>query len=274
MQRTIRYKAVSLLPYFAFVFCLVWLIPFQFASSQGAYFSGSVGYALSAGTQYLGTNSTSTVISGTSVTSYEGVNGSYGEGLKFAASAGCMFSKQLGAEVGVSYWLGKSFDVTSTSTTSSTTDKWSGKGLIVTPSVVVSAGLERVNPYARLGLVLGFMKVMDEYSSGSTSGTTTERTYEETGGLAFGYAASVGLVIPTGSALDFFAEFGLSSVTHSPSQRELTKYTSNNVNLLPTVINKKTDYQDNYTSLDQNTSRAVRRPFSSIGIAVGARIRI
>jgi hypothetical protein len=185
-----------------------------------------------------------------------------------------MFTKQLGAELGLSYWLGKSFDVTSTSSTSSTTDKWSGKGLIVMPSVVVSAGLERVNPYARLGLVFGFMKVMDEYSSGSTSGGTTERTYEETGGLAFGYAGSVGLVMPAGSALDLFAEFGLNSVTYSPSQRELTKYTSNNVNLLPTVITKKTDYQDDYTSLDQNINRAVRRPFSSIGIAIGARINL
>jgi hypothetical protein len=274
MQTRIRYKTVSLLSSVAFALCFLWLIPPQSATSQGAYFTGSVGYGLSAGTQYLGTNSTSTVVGGTSVTTYEGVYGSYGEGLKFAASAGYMFSKQLGAEVGVTYWLGKSFDVTSTSTTSSTTDKWSGKGLIVTPSVVVSAGMERVNPYARLGLVLGFMKVVDEYSSGSTSGTTTERTYEETGALAFGYAANVGLLIPAANALDFFAEFGLNSVTYSPSQRELTKYTSNNVNLLPTVIIKKTDYQDDYTSLDQNISRAARRPFSSIGIAVGARIKI
>lgn len=274
MQARIRYKAVSLLPSLAFVFSLVWLIPFQFASSQGVYFTGSLGYGLSAGTQYLGRNETSTVVGGTPVTSYEGVYGSYGEGLKLAGSMGYMFTKQLGAELGLSYWLGKSFDITSTSSTSSATDAWSGKGLIVTPSVVVSAGMERVNPYARLGLVLGFMKVVDEYSSGSTSGTTTERTYEETGALAFGYAANVGLLIPAANALDFFAEFGLNSATYSPSQRELTKYTSNNVNLLPTVIIKKTDYQDDYTSLDQNISRAARRPFSSIGIAVGARIRI
>jgi hypothetical protein len=238
--------------------------------AQGVYLTANAGYSLGAGTQTLGSNYTSTG----ATYSYEGVYGSYGEGFKFGASAGYMFSKNLGAELGLSYWLGNTFKVNYKTTTSLTTIKYSGSGFVAVPSIVVSANMEGINPYARFGLVLGILKVKQQYRS-EQSGNTTEYTAEDTGNLALGYAGALGVLVPSGGTLDFFAEAALHSVNYSPSQSEITKYTVNGIDGLASLTQKVTEYKDTYTSsTTPSTMLSVRRPFSSIGMVVGVRINL
>jgi hypothetical protein len=144
---------------------------------------------------------------------------------------------------------------------------------VAVPSIVLSANSGTINPYARLGLALGILKVKEE-SKMVSSNTPSEWTREETGNLAFGYVGALGVVIPTGGTVAFFAEAVLNSVTYSPSRVELTKSTVNGVDILPSVDPKGADYKESLTNTEEGVTLAVRRPFSSIGIVVGARINL
>jgi hypothetical protein len=236
--------------------------------AQGVYVTAIAGYGLGAGTQEIDFNATFT---GTT-SSYEGIYGSLGEGFKFGVSAGYMFDKNLGAELGLSYWLGKAFEA-SLIAAMPAGYKWSGSGFVAVPSIVVSANTKTISPYARFGLVLAILKVKRE-SRDAFSGQTIERTLEETGNLAFGYAGALGIVVPAGGAVDFFAEVALYSVTYSPSQEEITKYAVNGVDQKPSLVRTVYKYEDSYNNSTSDVGLAVRRPFSSIGIVVGARVNL
>ncbi len=238
------------------------------AVAQGLYFSANGTYGLGAGTQLIGVNMAP---AGTAI-SYEGVYGSLGEGFKFGVSGGYLFSPHVAAEIGLSYWLGKSIELQwSTSTTGNAT--WSGKGLVAVPSLVFLSNLKPVNPYGKFGMVLGLLRTKEE-SNGNDPGGHTEYTAEETGGLTIGFAGALGVIVPTGGAVDFFAEVVLHSVTYSPDKVETTGYTDKNQNHVPTPIHLTSDYETSYTSIQPDVSLAVRRPFSSIGFSVGARITL
>jgi opacity protein-like surface antigen len=237
--------------------------------AQGFYVSVNAGYGLGAGTQTIGTNHTSTA----TATSSEGVYGSLGEGFKFGASAGYMFNENFGVELGFSYWLGKSFESTYKTPDMTQTSKWSSWGIVAVPSVVISANLKPVNPYARFGLVLGLLNPKDEVGR-VENGNNMDAATEDRGGLAVGFAGALGIVVPTGGAVDFFAEAVLHSVTCSPSKYEITKYIINGVDQLSNLPRKEIDYKESITSADQYVTTAVRRPYSSIGLAVGVRINL
>jgi len=236
--------------------------------AQGWYLSANVGYGFGAGTQTIGYNTTN---SGTTSSS-EGVYGSFGEGFKFGASAGYMATRNLGTDLGFSYWLGKTFDMTDNSTGVLTT-KASGSGFVAVPSIVLSADMNTIDPYARLGLVFAIVKVTQEMNY-SYTGQTYDKTVEESGNLAFGFAGAFGILVPSSGTVGFFAEVTLCSVTYSPSQTETTKYTVNGVDQLSTITPKVVEYKSSNSSSDQNTALSVRRPFSFLGINAGVRINL
>ncbi len=247
------------------LFCLI--LAASVAAAQGFYVAVNGAYGLGAGTQLINISVAST---GTTST-YDGVFGSLGEGAKFGVSGGYMFTNHFAAELGVSYWLGKKIESTYTSPTSVATYDLSGTGFLAVPSLVFLSNLKPVNPYGKFGLIVGFLKSKQEVSSRDPGGTS-EYTVDETGGLAIGFAGALGVIVPTGGAVDFFAEVGLHSLTYSPSKAELTKYTFNGQNVLPNVSRPTYDFKESYTSTTQNVNMAVRRPFSSIGFSAGVRI--
>lgn len=238
-------------------------------SAQGLFFTAGAGYGLGAGTQTIGGNLSST---GTEAF-YEGVYGSFGEGFKFGASAGYMFNRNIGAELGFSYWLGRTLEFTIRSTGSTTTFQVSGSGFVAVPSIVIASGMETINPYARFGVVVGILSTKEEARS-VQSGQNAEYTQEESGSLAFGYAGAVGIVVPSGGAVDFFAEVSLYSVTYSPHQEEVTRLTVNGADQLGSLTQRVIEFKESLTSGDPLAQLAVRRPFSAIGFAVGARINL
>ncbi len=244
--------------------------------AQGVYVTANAGYGFGAGTQYFGNNSTATGFPGAYSITQEGVYGSLGKGFKFGASAGYMLSRNLGGELGFSYWLGQKTELTSKSASSSDAQQMSGSGFVAIPSIVVSADMKPINPYARIGLVLGVMKVTIDRRI--QDATTYEYRWEETGNLALGYAGALGIGVPAGGGVGFFAEVALHSVTYSPSQIEITKLTVNGVNQLPTQQHLVTEYKESISTGSgtpvQYSSIAVRRPISSIGLVVGVRINL
>jgi hypothetical protein len=184
-----------------------------------------------------------------------------------------MFNENFGAELGFSYWLGKSIEYTYKTTTATQTSKLSSWGIVAVPSLMISANMKPVKPYARFGLVLGLLKANIEQKRIQT-GNDLDAELEEHGGVALGFAGALGIVVPAGSTVDFFTEAVLHAVTYSPSKYKITKYYQNGVDQLPSLSHTEIDYKESLSSSEQNVTLAVRRPFSSIGLAVGVRINL
>ena len=251
-----------ILLFLSLAFCFVLASNSGFA--QGTYITAHFGYGFGSGTQRIAATQNES--------SMEGIYGSFGEGPKSGASAGHMFSTNIGMELGLSYWPGKTFEWSTTDGPSRTSESAYGSGFVITPAVVISSGMQTVTPYARVGLVLGLLKVTDETTSSETNQPTQEYTFEETGGLAVGYSGAIGVVISTSGTVDFFAEVDLQSVTHSPSTIELTRYTVGGVDELYMVQNTTYNTEESIPIDSRNSVLAMRNPFSSIGITVGMRI--
>lgn len=239
------------------------------ALSQGLYVAAYGGYGLGAETQTIGMNYNAA--SGSPSASV--VYGSYGEGLKAGGSVGYMFTENFGVELGFSYWFPNSIDYTLIYTSSTSSVKMTGSGVVAVPSLVISGGTNALNPYARVGLVLGIPDLKEEIRVVQASGTT-QTSLQEKGGFPLGYTGALGINIPAGGSVDFFAEAVLTSLTYSPSSYEYTGYIVNGVDQLPTMQHKTIDYKETVSNTDQNATGAVRIPFSNVGFAAGVRIRL
>jgi hypothetical protein len=236
------------------------------ASAQGLFFTGNAAYGLTAGSQYIGLNHDS------NVRHHEGVYGSLGEGLRFGGSIGFMFSQYVGMEVGGAYLQGKTFEWNDV--TAKITDKATGSGILIIPSILVSAKGGSVVPYARLGAVVGLVKVKNEENV-NTTGNVISFKSEESGGVAIGYTGGLGIIFAASSNLGIFIEGSLINMSYSPEKEEAKEYTVNGRDQLSTINPKSRDFKDSYTATGVNDPMlGVRRPFGSFGVVAGIRLMI
>ena len=232
------------------------LLPTGLAFSQGGFAELGFGFGFGEGTQQI----TST-LSGGNLT---GVYGSFGGGFRIGATGGYMFNKNFGADFGFMYLIGKSFDGDQQNGIKL---NYSGSGFLFVPGVIVSTGADKIDPYARLGIALGFLKV-----NLTGTGNNTEYSDTRSGGITLGMLAGIGAAYHITHMLSIYGEFTVLSLTQNPSTQEITKFTVNG-QAQPTQ-GKKLDYKD---TIDQNNQApndvlAVRNPFGSIGISIGARV--
>jgi hypothetical protein len=233
------------------------LLSLSSAFSQKGFVNAGFAFGFGAGTQQITQKVTATTT--------EGVYGSFGEGFRFGASGGVMFNKNLGAEFGFTYLVGKTFEG---SGQNNTIIKNSSSGFLLGPTFILATGMEKINPYAKLGIVLGFLKAKFENNS-----QNSEFLVENTGGLSLGLVASLGVAFELSHMFSVFGEFTVLSLTQNPSQAEIVKSTANG-QAQPNQ-GKKFDFKDTFDqNAAANTVLSVRNPFSSAGISVGARIYI
>jgi hypothetical protein len=236
------------------------------SNAQGIFFTGNVGFGLPAGAQYLGMNHDS------NIKLHEGVYGSLGEGLRFGGSLGYMFSKHVGMEVGGMFLPGKTFEMKDV--VAKRTLKATGSGIMVLPSLVVSAGEGSVTPYARLGVAIGLVKVKNEDNTNAT-GNVSSFVWEETGGMGIGYVGGLGIIFSASTNLGIFIEGSLVNMSYSPAKEEAKEYTVNGQNQLSTINPKSRDFKDSYTATGTNDPvLGVRRPFGSFSVVAGIRFFI
>jgi hypothetical protein len=248
--------------------------------AQDFYFTAGGGYGFGMSTQNLPGfyNSRSNNDSAT----YEQINISLGKGLNFGASFGYMFREYLGAEIGISYLLGSKTQVKDITDYGESVYSYSASMLRLVPSIVVSAGLDKVNPYAKFGLIIGIGSVSNDLTNDEDS-SFVEKNYVMNGGVAFGCSAAAGVLVKLNKHFSFFGEINLVNLSYAPTKGELIHATYNNNDMLPgmSVKEKETEYVNNYTYNYQtpspedqpNKELKNRLPFGSIGINVGVQFR-
>lgn len=214
----------------------------------------------------------------TSGWSQEAVGVSYGKGANFGLDLGYMFSKNLGAELGLDYLKGSKTEVT---------EKWndgelekyelSGRMLLIQPKIVVKANPATVTPYAKFGAVIGAMPKVNQDYTDTWSNNTYKEVYEMEGGTAIGVTGALGFDYALNQNMSIYTELRSMALAYSPKKGTYTEATQNGTNVL-----NNWDYDDiHYEYVDQvnpgdnsGNSSATKLtkeslPFSNFGLNVG-----
>lgn len=274
-------------------------------SAQGAYVTINTGYGFGAAASNVPdfTNKTETTTSSSSnsitTTTNEQIKVSLGKGVNFGGAVGYMVNKNVGAELGISYLIGGKTTANSSSSYSSyystsTTTKLSANMFRINPSFVLTAGFEKLNPYAKFGVIIGTGSIKYEYeetttassSSSKSSSDVTKYTNKLNGGLALGTNASIGVNYSLTDNISLFGELALTNLSYAPTKGEKTDISSTDADRITDLtLSKNVDYVDktttivNKTSSKDNTSTTQQElkqkySFGSFGLNIGVKIKL
>jgi hypothetical protein len=243
--------------------------------AQNFYITANAGYAFGMNSQ-LGWFSNNEQISirddvngsFTSTNSAENVPFSLGKGMNFGASVGYMFNSHIGIDLGVNYLIGgktestsyyKNTDIYSNGTfvsESNSNESAYSRMWRILPSIVLTPGFEKFNPYAKVGIVMGFGSFYSESQSESNStGPIGPSPYSNSsktkynGGMAFGFNGTIGSSYLLSEKLSVFGEVSFIGMSYAPTKSVLTERTINGIDDLPNLstYDKEVEYVDELT---------------------------
>jgi outer membrane protein W len=200
-----------------------------------------------------------------------------GKGLNIGIAAGYMFNKNIGAELGFGYVMGSktSFTQTQLDGTASSTDI-KGRMLQIKPTLVLTAGYSKINPYTKFGLVIGKAKAEGEFND-NTSGSIVNIVTEFDGGMSLGFQGGFGINYALTSKLAFFGEIMYTGISFSPETAKMTSATVDGENVLPFLdaSESQTEFVDEFiTGAPFNSNAPTKQPkidmpFSNLGLNIG-----
>jgi opacity protein-like surface antigen len=254
--------------------------------------NGGYGFKFGSQTTYVG-SSTYDNINYESSEKTEAVNYSLGSGINFGANLGYMFNKNIGVDLGINYLVGTntSLEYTSTYIGNLYTDvrtanlSISANMLRLIPTMVISASLEGLNPYAKFGAVVGMLGTIksEEETNETDQGVTTVTVVEskEKGGVSIGFTGAIGAEYGLSDKISLFGEINLIGMSYAPTKGEYTKYTIDGVDQLANmstsekewVNEKEVSYDSNDQPDDSKPSEELKinNPMSSVGLSIGVK---
>jgi opacity protein-like surface antigen len=161
-----------------------------------------------------------------------------GKGISFGANFGYMFNDNIGAELGLSYFLGSKstfmqefdnqIDPSNTELTSVSGEIYANQ-FRITPSLVISTDFNDFVPYAKFGVVLGLgTKVVETYDDKKYFGTeNVVQEFTSKGGMAIGVSGTLGALYQLNKKTGIFLELTSTAMNYAPKTRTLTAYTIN-----------------------------------------------
>lgn len=230
------------------------------SNSKGFYFSTNVGYAFPSGKSSLGfyqgiipPGMGSEIYPGWNVTSgsnttIENVTTNLGKGLNFGLTAGYMFNEHIGAEINFGYLMSGKAETKYVSGADWTKSELYSRMLQIKPALILSTGYSSINPYAKLGFIVGNGTIYQDLTMYDT-GDTYEVNAEANKGMALGFHAGMGLNIAVSSKLSVFGEINLNGLTYAPKKGKITKATLNGVDQMGSlsISEKEFEYDDSQT---------------------------
>jgi len=211
-------------------------------NSQSFYLRGGGGYAFGLNRQtisfgqslqYFNANDFINVTDNSDgSTTWENVYVSLGKGYHFNIAAAYLFNKNIGAEMGVGYLISAKHTALFKEEYAEVRYDLSSKMFSFNPSLIVCAGYEKVNPFLKLGFLIGFGEI-NHYSLESSNNTETgTMNVKLNGGLSKGFNAALGTDFMIGKNLALFAECSFSGMTYAPNTAEMTELTVNGEDVL------------------------------------------
>jgi opacity protein-like surface antigen len=246
--------------------------------AQRTYANLNIGYGFKSSSQNISGFNNFSSNGGNSLRHYEQINLSLGQGAQVGGALGYMFNPNIGMELGLNYLRGANTNATRSNNNGYTDYHYWANQFRINPCLVLATGREKINPYAKFGLVVGIGSIhqtMEDYSSGDI-----ERiAIKSNGGTALGFNSAIGAIFNLKENVNFFAEISLLSLSYAPTKAIMTKDEVNGVDRLPSMntSQKEDEYVDSYT-VDPNNQRPnsmpsislkTKMPFSNVGINIG-----
>ena len=237
----------------------------------GLYARASLGYAFAqAGTPMLKEQN----IPSSGSDSYKFGRGSYGAGAQLMLAMGYKINRHLAAELGVTAQVApRKYTADYITPNSNYSISARAKSSIyLVPALVISAGGDKLEPYMRMGLMLPVRSGLVTELEAPAATEVTE--YKLRTGI--GAQGALGLMYHAGS-MDFFAELGGASLNRYLKSSEVTEFTINGKNELPSldVADREAvyefDYSDTYSADQPTKLDAVAVPFSNVQFNVGVK---
>jgi hypothetical protein len=209
-----------------------------------------------------------------------------GTGLPFVLAAGYKINENFGFELGIDYFYGFSIKQKSSTTNSTNESKWHGQMLSLVPAFVMTLPLDKIHPYARLGLILGVLnsvvyqnhEVRTSFPEKATE-TITDSKSKDYGGIAVGVQAALGTDYVLSDNISIFGEIQVDGINYCPKHGKYLNYSENGVDIMGawTVKQNKWDYKKEVNSAQttpddqpsQNTK--VSDHFGNVGLVVGVK---
>lgn len=290
-----NYKKNILLTFLA-AFLIFTYLP---TNAQNTYFGINVGYGIPTESSTNGAYNISATPLGHT---YERINTGYGGGFNLGAKFGFSINEFFAFEVGANYLLGNTSTITQkydypNQSTGITTITASSNMLQISPSIIFSLNNTEafINPYTRFGITAGFGSIIQNIQWEETfytpvifvgSGENTI-TSKFNGGVALGINAALGANFKIHDRISIFGELNLLSQSYAPKKRTVTKYISNDVDILPdlTTYERETEYYESITTLTSNNfgtpnqfdeepskELAITARYSSLGLNIGVKV--
>jgi hypothetical protein len=272
---------------------------------QGIYFGIGGGYGFAAGKSgvngFNSTNYTSSFVQGptsyTSTSTVTNVKYSFGSGVPIGLYGGYMFTKNIGAELGIGYLVGGKNTFTNNqsqtfgnaTSTDNTTETLKGHMMRITPAIRIQVGEDKLQPYMTAGLIIGMAAgITDETVEVKSNAGSPVKTYDDiwtySGGMSIGFHGALGVNYMISDKLGIFGELTGNYMNWAPSKKVLSTSTLNGADQLSqkTTDQKETDFSSSYTTTSgtpTNTGNAqvsspVYAPFSSFGLTIGVHISL
>jgi len=268
---------------------LMFISLFSIAAYSQFYINVGGGYNLGIATQSLFSNYEST----DNIQKIENVKTSLGKGLDFGLNLGYMFNGNIGIDLQCSYLLGDETtgefkdNYTFFSSNYYDYEKISIKSQMfrVNPSIIIASGFDKLDPYAKFGVILGFGSITlnylyEEYENNQLQDKEVVK-WKMDGGMAFGISSALGLMYHISDLISVYGELNLVGMSYAPKKGVMTEYTINGTDQLPglTTDDKEIDFVDDITyDYDNPPSSAEPMkelkfyfPYSSIGLNIGVR---
>ena len=212
--------------------------------------------------------------------------GGLGDGLPIVAAAGYYFGDNFGVELGVDYFSGFNHKTVSSFNGDNSTRKTRGSMLAITPALVFKFDLDKISPYARLGIMIGVLNsiINKSSSTGVKDSANIPHNYvlasKDYGGIAIGVQAAVGAEYALGDRISLFGEVNLDGISYAPKKGKYTTFTTDDVDQLPTMTTsekswvyvKKLDGSINNSPSDPWRFSLDNYSFANVGLIVGVKI--
>ncbi len=269
---------------FSTLFLLASMIP-GITSAQSMYLSIDAGYGTKLSPQNNSWYYTNVDYIGSVYTS-ERVNFSLGQGFKAGISFGYGITDNISLEIGAYYFGGSPCSahyirVDSATPYTNMNYEFSAEMIRINPSLQISAGDGKAQPYAKFGTVIS-RGSMTEIHDGISSGDDLHIEYRYNKGIAIGLSAALGTTFRFNDKWSLFGELSMVNMSYSPNKRTTVAYTENGVDQLPYMTASQIDVE--YVDRDEfdfNNQPPQSEPskwlkenysLSNVGINVGLRI--
>jgi len=230
-------------------------------------------------------------------TRVKSLSGTLGGGFKANLTAGYMFNPYIGAEIGFNYFDGSERTIGKlTSPLMQSKEVAYLRGLDIMPAIYLTPAFAKLNPYARLGLLIpaaGNLHIETTANATNAGGPGTdihvEAETEVESRFSVGFAGAVGVTYPISPRIQLFGELEFKNLSIKSKSAEIKKYettaiTGGNSVIVPgmqladlPMNEKKFEFEDSYNeseNADPNAPRKIPTQYvnaSGVGINVGIR---